>query len=476
MGAEFAMGFGMGLWPTACVLLLLAPVNAGHCSRKSGCSTCVSDASCSFCAGSCQMASDRCSGIEATMSSQCAGDTHAPSPPPPTPVSFACACEAVEVVLSGSALVAQSRSAGTYVRMNGVTQDGRVVYQQSGGSKYLFFSAPSSDWLVGSDYLQNTANLQSVDDLSAQCPEAAGPWEYFSTTKTWESGGVAVGCPSPPPPPPPPPLPLPPFACACEAIEVVLTGDANVAQSSKAGTYVRMNGVTQDGRAVYQQSGGSQYLFFRADSSDWLVGPDYTTSIGVLASRDDRDAQCPEAAGDWKYYISGTGWVSASAAEVAVDCPSTVGAECGDDVTWTISNTSESCDDACGAINLPCAALPSDAAGDDSCTKLLANHFGKNCGQTSQLRQTIAAPYIDAKQICYWSHSASDCTCDGTFVGAERFCPCHRMAPTPPPSPPPSPPPPSSPSPSTPPPPAFPVDDQCGSLGLTWVISDLRAR
>ena len=136
-----------------------------------------------------------------------------PPPPPPSPVPpFACGCEAVEVVLSGDALSAQGSKAGTYVKLDGVTQDGRAVHKQSGGSQYLSFSASSSDWLVGPDYTSNSAWLSSRDDLNVQCPEAAGTWGYWSGS-AWESNGVAVGCPSSLPPlqpSPPPPLPLPP--------------------------------------------------------------------------------------------------------------------------------------------------------------------------------------------------------------------------------------------------------------------------
>ena len=70
----------------ACLLLLWAPTSyAGHCYGNVGCSACVGDnrgSACSFCGGSCQMASDGCSGSEATSVSQCAGYTYDPPPPP----------------------------------------------------------------------------------------------------------------------------------------------------------------------------------------------------------------------------------------------------------------------------------------------------------------------------------------------------------------------------------------------------------
>ena len=114
----------------------------------------------------------------------------------------------------------------------------------------------------------------------------------------------------------PPPPPAPPFGCNCETMSVVLTGAAQTAQSSRAGDYIQMDGVTRYGRAVYQQSGGSQYLYFWEGSSDWYVGPDYTSGSAWLISVDNLDAQCPEAAGTWWYY-NGSAWESGG---VAIRC------------------------------------------------------------------------------------------------------------------------------------------------------------
>ncbi len=85
-------------------------------------------------------------------------------------------------------------------------------------------------------------------------------------------------------------------------MSIVLTGNAQTAQSSRAGDYVQMEGVTRYGRAVYQQSGGSEYLYFWEAYNDWCVGPDYTSGSAGLTSVDNLDAQCPEAAGAWQYW------------------------------------------------------------------------------------------------------------------------------------------------------------------------------
>ena len=241
-------------------------------------------------------------------------------------------------MLSGDALAAQGSTAGTYVKMDGRTQYGRAIYQQSGGSQYLYFWE-TVEWYIGySDY--DAFSLVSADRLDAQCPEAAGTWLYYSSSlysssPETASGGVSVSCLSPPvapgllplPPPPlppfPPPSPAPPFACGCEVVEIALSGDALASQSDQAGTFFLMDGVTQNGRAVYQQSGGAHYLYFWVFAYDidiyaWRVGDDYALSNAALSSWSSLDAQCPEAA-SWQYWWSDSAWESGGG--VAVGCP-----------------------------------------------------------------------------------------------------------------------------------------------------------
>ena len=51
-------------------------------------------------------------------------------------------------------------------------------------------------------------------------------------------------------------------SCACGTVSVVLDGSAHDARSGQAGEYTKMDGVVQDGRAVYkhQQSDPGAYL------------------------------------------------------------------------------------------------------------------------------------------------------------------------------------------------------------------------
>ena len=238
--------------------------------------------------------------------------------PPPAP-PFSCGCELVTIELTGDALTAQSSRGGSYVKMDDVLggsylyhEGGRYVYQQSGGSNKLYFWAGISDWLVGTDHTSSVAGMKSVDNLDSVCPEGAGTWEFYDGA-SWISGGISVACPAPPAAPP---SPAPPFSCACETIMINVTGDGMNHQWDRPGSYVKMDGVTWDGRAVYQQSGGSNYLYFWAGSNDWLVSGDYKKGNAGLATFDDlANAFCPETGGAWKYW-DGTAWMSGGVSAV----------------------------------------------------------------------------------------------------------------------------------------------------------------
>ena len=103
-------------------------------------------------------------------------------------------CNLVAVTLTGAALSSiQSIRTGAYTVVAGQTQDGRAVYQQQGGSEYLFYWSANSDWHVGPDYATGASGLGSSSNLASQCPEDAGTWVYW-TGSEWGSGGVDVTC------------------------------------------------------------------------------------------------------------------------------------------------------------------------------------------------------------------------------------------------------------------------------------------
>ena len=63
-------------------------------------------------------------------------------------------------------------------------------------------------------------------------------------------------------------------SCACGTVSVVLDGSAHDARSGQAGEYTNMDGVVQDGRAVYkhQQSDPGAYLLGSSNGVACRVG------------------------------------------------------------------------------------------------------------------------------------------------------------------------------------------------------------
>ena len=94
-------------------------------------------------------------------------------PPSPPSLPPSCVCGTVSVVLNSSAFDIHRGKAGEYIKMDGVTQDGRAVYQhqQSDPGAYLISWAAATEWLVGSDYTSGAADLSSASDLGSLCPE-----------------------------------------------------------------------------------------------------------------------------------------------------------------------------------------------------------------------------------------------------------------------------------------------------------------
>ena len=93
--------------------------------------------------------------------------------------------------------------------MDGVTQGGRAVYQQTsvgrrlshdGASNYLYYWSEYTSWRIGSDYNQGTAGVYG---WRTTCPEASAVWGWWDgSSSSWVAdGNVAVACPSPPPSP-----------------------------------------------------------------------------------------------------------------------------------------------------------------------------------------------------------------------------------------------------------------------------------
>ena len=103
--------------------------------------------------------------------------------------------------------------------------------------------------------------------------------------------------------PPPASPPAPPWSCECDTPRVTLSGNAAFYQHCKRGNYVRMDGVTKAGRAVYKQEltcNRSNYLFYHGQvDGGWRIGPDYE---GLSSGIQSLSGKCPETSGPWGYY------------------------------------------------------------------------------------------------------------------------------------------------------------------------------
>jgi hypothetical protein len=81
----------------------------------------------------------------------------------------------------------QASKFGNYTKLANVTQAGRPVYQLVGSTvAYLFYSASTGRWLIGSSYSSGSASVQSTDSAGAACPDQATGWQAYA-------GGAWVG-------------------------------------------------------------------------------------------------------------------------------------------------------------------------------------------------------------------------------------------------------------------------------------------
>jgi len=85
----------------------------------------------------------------------------------------------------------------------------------------------------------------------------------------------------------------------CSEVKLYSTGFAENYQASRMGTY---NNIGQaGGRALFQQSGGNNFLFYLPEKSIWMVGPDVGKDYGGILNRE--SGECPSQLNrDWEYW------------------------------------------------------------------------------------------------------------------------------------------------------------------------------
>ena len=126
----------------------------------------------------------------------------------------------------------------------------------------------------------------------------------------------------------------------CDAMTVVLTGNALDWQPDADGTYDLLSS-NYNGRPWYQQqqpSGAQLYLFYWLDR--WELGPNPLLFFGgnspEVRSSSNINANCPAEASGWQYKYNGN-WVSASS-EITVSCSPPPPPPCCDAVTLTLTD------------------------------------------------------------------------------------------------------------------------------------------
>ena len=81
---------------------------------------------------------------------------------------------------------------GAYVRVAGLMQGGRVVYQHaSSAATFIFYWPSSSNWLIGSSYTSISASVSSTDGTGALCPDLATGWEVLASS-IWLPSAIVV--------------------------------------------------------------------------------------------------------------------------------------------------------------------------------------------------------------------------------------------------------------------------------------------
>ena len=91
-------------------------------------------------------------------------------------------------VAGAEALPPHAPRMGTYMKVDGLMQGNRPVYQRVGSTMYLFcWPGPGSasvlnNWLIGASYTSASGGVRSSDGASALCPDRATGWLVLSGT------------------------------------------------------------------------------------------------------------------------------------------------------------------------------------------------------------------------------------------------------------------------------------------------------
>ena len=94
-------------------------------------------------------------------------------------------CTHRAVAISGLEATDQASFGGTFLLVEDLLIEDRVVYQQAGGgSNYLYYRMSTGwQWAIGPDYINGLISVYSRDDpQGSTCPDEHKSWAYRTTT------------------------------------------------------------------------------------------------------------------------------------------------------------------------------------------------------------------------------------------------------------------------------------------------------
>jgi hypothetical protein len=91
------------------------------------------------------------------------------------------------VTVSGAEAVQPARM-GTYMKVAGLVQGSRPVYQRVGSTVvYLYYWPGLSSWYIGSNYTTGSVGVKSIGGTAAACPDQPTDWQVWNGS-AWDSG------------------------------------------------------------------------------------------------------------------------------------------------------------------------------------------------------------------------------------------------------------------------------------------------
>merc|ERR1719402_324355 len=90
----------------------------------------------------------------------------------------------------------------------------------------------------------------------------------------------------------------------CDSLELETWGMADFYQEARLGAYSRY-GIGTDGRPIYKQSTGPNFIFYLSSEGMWMVGHSVGQNYGGIRNKE--DSTCPQdMVRNWEYWMDWT--------------------------------------------------------------------------------------------------------------------------------------------------------------------------